>query len=333
VAELEARMAAPDFWEKPEAAKGVIGQLKTARAIVTDWTGLHSEVTGLAELLEMAGAENDEATLKELESETPKLEKRLEALELRSFLSGPEDSASAIVTIHPGAGGTESQDWASMLLRMYLRWCERNGFETNFLDYQDGEEAGIKDASFEVNGEYAYGYLKGESGVHRLVRISPYDAAKRRHTSFASIFVLPQMEEAAEIEVNEGDLRVDTFRASGAGGQHVNKTSSAVRLTHLPSGIVVSCQSERSQHRNRESAMKILKARLYMRRREEEQKKMDALMDQQKEIAWGSQIRSYVFQPYTMVKDHRTSQETSDVNKVMDGDLNPFIDAWLRRRI
>jgi peptide chain release factor 2 len=325
-------MSAPDFWDRPEAAKGVIGQLKTARAIVTDWRGLHSEVTGLGELLEMAGAENDEATLKELEAEAPKLEQRLEALELRSFLSGPEDSASAIVTIHPGAGGTESQDWASMLLRMYLRWCERNGFETNFLDYQDGEEAGIKDASFEVNGEYAYGYLKGESGVHRLVRISPFDAAKRRHTSFASVFVLPQMEEAAEIEVNEGDLRVDTFRASGAGGQHVNKTSSAVRLTHLPSGIVVSCQSERSQHRNRESAMKILKARLYMKRREEEQKKMDALMDQQKDIAWGSQIRSYVFQPYTMVKDHRTNQETSDVNKVMDGDLNPFIDAWLRRR-
>jgi peptide chain release factor 2 len=325
-------MSAPDFWDRPEAAKGVIGQLKTARAIVTDWRGLHAEVTGLGELLEMAGAENDEATLKELEAEAPKLEQRLEALELRSFLSAPEDSASAIVTIHPGAGGTESQDWASMLLRMYLRWCERNGFETNFLDYQDGEEAGIKDASFEVNGEYAYGYLKGESGVHRLVRISPFDAAKRRHTSFASVFVLPQMEEAAEIEVNEGDLRVDTFRASGAGGQHVNKTSSAVRLTHLPSGIVVSCQSERSQHRNRESAMKILKARLYMKRREEEQKKMDALMDQQKDIAWGSQIRSYVFQPYTMVKDHRTNQETSDVNKVMDGDLNPFIDAWLRRR-
>jgi peptide chain release factor 2 len=325
-------MAAPDFWGKPEAARQVIADLKIARTILADWTGLDAEARNAAELLDLAQAEGDESTLKDLEAEGAKLEARLEALELRSFLSAPEDSASAIVSIHPGAGGTESQDWASMLLRMYTRWCERNGFETNFLDYQDGDEAGIKDASFEVNGEYAYGYLKGESGVHRLVRISPFDAAKRRHTSFASIFVLPQVEAAAEIEVNEGDLRVDTFRASGAGGQHVNKTSSAVRLTHIPSGIVVSCQSERSQHRNRESAMKILKARLYMRQREEEQKKMDKLMDEQKDIAWGSQIRSYVFQPYTMVKDHRTDHQTSDVGKVMDGDLNPFIDAWLRQR-
>jgi len=325
-------MAAPDFWGKPEAARQVIAELKVARTILADWTNLDAEARNALELLELAQGEGDESTLKDLESEGAKLSARLEALELRSFLSAPEDSASAIVSIHPGAGGTESQDWASMLLRMYMRWCERNGFETNFLDYQDGDEAGIKDASFEVNGEYAYGYLKGESGVHRLVRISPFDAAKRRHTSFASIFVLPQVEAAADIEVNEGDLRVDTFRASGAGGQHVNKTSSAVRLTHIPSGIVVSCQSERSQHRNRESAMKILKARLYMRRREEDQKKMDKLIDEQKEIAWGSQIRSYVFQPYTMVKDHRTDHQTSDVGKVMDGDLNPFIDAWLRQR-
>jgi peptide chain release factor 2 len=325
-------MAAPDFWGKPEAARQVIADLKIAKTILADWTGLDAEARNAAELLDLAAGEGDESTLKDLASEATRLSARLEALELRSFLSAPEDSASAIVSIHPGAGGTESQDWASMLLRMYMRWCERNGFETNFLDYQDGDEAGIKDASFEVNGEYAFGYLKGESGVHRLVRISPFDAAKRRHTSFASIFVLPQVEAAAEIEVNEGDLRVDTFRASGAGGQHVNKTSSAVRLTHIPSGIVVSCQSERSQHRNRESAMKILKARLYMRRREEDQKKMDKLIDEQKDIAWGSQIRSYVFQPYTMVKDHRTDHQTSDVGKVMDGDLNPFIDAWLRKR-
>ncbi|HEX7879589.1 MAG TPA: peptide chain release factor 2, partial [Candidatus Eisenbacteria bacterium] len=332
VSALEEKMAAPDFWNKPEAARQVIAELKVAKTILADWTSLDAEARTVSELLDLAQAEGDESTLKDLESEGARLSARLEALELRSFLSAPEDSASAIVSIHPGAGGTESQDWASMLLRMFTRWCERNGFETNFLDYQDGDEAGIKDASFEVNGEYAYGYLKGESGVHRLVRISPFDAAKRRHTSFASIFVLPQVEAAADIEVNEGDLRVDTFRASGAGGQHVNKTSSAVRLTHIPSGIVVSCQSERSQHRNRESAMKILKARLYMKRREEEQKKMDKLIDEQKDIAWGSQIRSYVFQPYTMVKDHRTDHQTSDVGKVMDGDLNPFIDAWLRKR-
>ena len=325
-------MAAPDFWGKPEAARQVIAELKVAKTILSDWTGLEADVRNTGELLELAEAEGDESTLRDVEGEGAKLEARLEALELRSFLSAPEDSASAIVTIHPGAGGTESQDWASMLLRMYTRWCERNGFETNFLDYQDGDEAGIKDASFEVNGEYAYGYLKGESGVHRLVRISPFDAAKRRHTSFASVFILPQVEAAAEIVIDEGDLRVDTFRASGAGGQHVNKTSSAVRLTHEPTGIVVSCQSERSQHRNKESAMKILKAKLYMKQREEEQKKMDALMDQQKDIAWGSQIRSYVFQPYTMVKDHRTDHQTSDVGKVMDGDINPFIDAWLRQR-
>lgn len=332
MATLEEQMAAPDFWTKPEAARQIIGDMKVAKGILTNWTGLDAEVKSAVELLDLAEGEADESTLKDLATESARLEARLEALELRSFLSGPEDSASAIVSIHPGAGGTESQDWAAMLLRMYMRWCERNGFETNFLDYQDGDEAGIKDASFEVNGEYAYGYLKGESGVHRLVRISPFDAAKRRHTSFASLFVLPQVEAAADIEVNEGDLRVDTFRASGAGGQHVNKTSSAVRLTHLPSGIVVSCQSERSQHRNRESAMKILKARLYVKQRNEEQERMDKLIDQQKDIAWGSQIRSYVFQPYTMVKDHRTDHQTSDVNKVMDGDLNPFIDSWLRRR-
>lgn len=325
-------MGAPDFWSKPEAARTVIAELKMAKGILTNWTGLDAEVRSAVELLDLAEAEADESTLMELGSEAGRLKTRLEALELRSFLSGPEDSASAIVSIHPGAGGTESQDWASMLLRMYLRWCERNGFETNFLDYQDGDEAGIKDASFEVNGEYAYGYLKGESGVHRLVRISPFDAAKRRHTSFASLFVLPQVEAAADIVIDEGDLRVDTFRASGAGGQHVNKTSSAVRLTHAPSGIVVSCQSERSQHRNKDSAMKILKARLYMKQREEEQKRMDKLIDQQKDNAWGSQIRSYVFQPYTMVKDHRTDYQTSDVHKVMDGDLTPFIDSWLRRR-
>jgi peptide chain release factor 2 len=325
-------MGAPDFWSRPEEARKVIAELKGAKGMLEDWRALEREARDTLELLELAGSENDEATLRDLEATVPRLEARLEALELRSFLSHPDDTSSAIVSIHPGAGGTESQDWAEMLLRMYLRWMERNGLEANILDYQAAEEAGIKDATIEVNGPYAYGYLKGESGVHRLVRISPFDAAKRRHTSFASVFVYPQVEETAEVEINEGDLRVDTFRASGAGGQHVNKTSSAVRLTHLPSGLVVSCQSERSQHRNKESAMKILKSRLYMRARDEDQKKMDALVNKQMDNAFGSQIRSYVFQPYTMVKDLRTGYETSDVGRVMDGDLNPFIDAWLRKR-
>jgi len=325
-------MAAPGFWDRPGDARKVIAELKTARRTFEDWKSLSTECRDTIDLLEMAQAENDEATLKDLQASAEKLEQSVESFETRSFLSGEDDALSAIVSIHPGAGGTESQDWAAMLYRMFMRWTEKNGFTTNVLDYQDAEEAGIKDASFEVNGEYAYGYLKGESGVHRLVRISPFDAAKRRHTSFASVFVYPQVDDTIEITINENDLRIDTFRASGAGGQHVNKTSSAIRLTHLPTGIVVSCQSERSQHRNKDSAMKILKARLYMRQREEEQKKMDALLDTQKEIAWGSQIRSYVFQPYTMVKDHRTGQETSDVNRVMDGDINPFIDAWLRKK-
>ncbi len=325
-------MAAPGFWDRPEAARKVIAELKTARRTLEDWKSLSTECRDTMDLLDMAEAEEDEATLKDLLGASRKLETGVENFELRSFLSGEDDALSAIVSIHPGAGGTESQDWADMLYRMYLRWMEKNGFEVNVLDYQAAEEAGIKDASFEVLGEYAYGYLKGESGVHRLVRISPFDAAKRRHTSFASVFVYPLVDDTIEITINEADLRIDTFRASGAGGQHVNKTSSAIRLTHNPTGIVVSCQSERSQHRNKESAMKILKARLYMRQREEDQKKMDALLDSQKEIAWGSQIRSYVFQPYTMVKDHRTNFEISDVNRVMDGDLNPFIDAWLRKK-
>jgi peptide chain release factor 2 len=332
VAEIEGRMAAPDFWDRPDEARGLIGQLKGARGILEDWKALSTECRDTLDLFDLAQSEGDEALLKEVQESAPRLEQKIEALELRSFLSGQDDASGAIVSIHPGAGGTESQDWAEMLLRMYLRWIEQNGFQASILDYQAAEEAGIKDATFEVNGPYAYGYLKGESGVHRLVRISPFDAAKRRHTSFASVFVYPQVDDTVEVEIKDGDLRVDTFRASGAGGQHVNKTSSAVRLTHLPSGLVVSCQSERSQHRNRDSAMKILKARLYLRQRAEERKKMDALFDEQKEIAWGNQIRSYVFQPYTMVKDHRTNCETSDVDRVMNGDLNPFIDAYLRKR-
>ena len=258
--------------------------------------------------------------------------KKLDEFEFRSFLSNEEDSQEAILSIHPGAGGTESQDWASMLLRMYMRWAERHGFGTDTMDYQVGEEAGIKSVMVEVKGPYAYGYLKSESGVHRLVRISPFDANKRRHTSFASVFVYPETGEDINIDIKVDDLKIDTFRASGAGGQHVNKTSSAVRITHIPSGIVVQCQSERSQHKNRESAMKVLKARLYQKALEEERAKMAVMEATKKKIEWGSQIRSYVFQPYTLVKDHRTDFETSNVNAVMDGDIDGFIHAFLSHK-
>jgi peptide chain release factor 2 len=270
--------------------------------------------------------------LTEINQHAESITKRLAEFELRSFLSNEEDSKNAILSIHPGAGGTESQDWASMLLRMYLRWAEAHGFATETMDYQDGEEAGIKSATLEIKGDFAYGFLKAESGVHRLVRISPFDANKRRHTSFASVFVYPETDEDINIEINPDDLKIDTFRASGAGGQHVNKTSSAVRITHEPTGIVVQCQSERSQHKNRESALKVLKARLYQRAIEEERAKLANIEASKKKIEWGSQIRSYVFQPYTLVKDHRTNYETSNVDRVMDGDIDSFIQAYLAHR-
>jgi peptide chain release factor 2 len=323
-------MTAPGFWDHPEKAQAVVQELKGARAVTEDFQKAERDVTDAAELFQMALDESDQTTAKEIEAQLKGLQDEVDRLELKSFLSEPADSLGAVVSIHPGAGGTESQDWAEMLLRMYLRWAEQSGFETEMLDYQAGDEAGLKDATFEVNGDYAFGYLKAESGVHRLVRISPFDASGRRHTSFASVFVFPQVTESVEVEINEAEIRVDTFRASGAGGQHVNKTDSAVRLTHIPTNIVVSCQNERSQHRNRESAMKILRARLYARQLEEERRKLDVLYDQQKEIAWGSQIRSYVFQPYTMVKDHRTNFEMGDVQAVMNGSIDGFIDAFLR---
>lgn len=245
------------------------------------------------------------------------------------MLSGENDINNAIVSIHPGAGGTESQDWAQMLFRMYTRWCERMGYRVEVLDLQPGEEAGIKSATFSVIGDYAYGYLKAEAGVHRLVRISPFDANKRRHTSFASVFVCPEIEENVEVVIDEKELRIDTYRASSAGGQHVNKTSSAVRITHIPTGIVVQCQNERSQHRNKASAMKVLRARLYELQKREQEEKLEKMVSKKKEIAWGSQIRSYIFQPYQMVKDHRTDVERGNVNAIMDGDIDQFIEAYL----
>jgi peptide chain release factor 2 len=277
-------------------------------------------------------AETGESVEGDLLKGLDEFEQDVEAAEIRKMLSGEHDRRNAIVTIHPGAGGTESQDWAEMLFRMYVRWAERRGLKREVLDYQPAEEAGIKSATLSVIGEYAFGLLSAEAGVHRLVRISPFDQAKRRHTSFASVFVWPELPEDIDIEIPEKDLRVDTYRSSGAGGQHVNVTDSAVRITHLPTGIVVSCQNERSQHRNRDSAMRVLKARLYDLRLKEQQAKLDQISGEKKDIAFGSQIRSYVQQPYQMVKDHRTKEQVGDVNRVLDGDLDQFIKSYLMKK-
>ncbi len=324
-------MTAPDFWENRSRAQQTTRALSVEKRVVEEFGKVRSAEEEATVLLEMIDEDGDDPDLqKELEKGVRRLALLVETLETRSLLDRPEDPGDAILTIHPGAGGTESQDWAEMLLRMYQRWAERQEFEREMLDYQAGEEAGIKSVALEVRGEYAYGLLKAEVGVHRLVRLSPFDAAHRRHTSFASVFVYPETEELEEIEVKEGEIRVDTFRASGAGGQHVNKTDSAVRITHEPTGIVVTCQSERSQHRNRANAMKVLKARLMAFQIEEEREKRAEQEEAKKEIAWGNQIRSYVFHPYSMVKDHRTGEETGNVQAVMDGDLGRFIDAYLR---
>jgi peptide chain release factor 2 len=281
---------------------------------------------------QLAG-EDDQIFQAELESNLSSFRKQLEEFELQTLLSSEDDSKNAILTIHSGAGGTEACDWAAMLLRMYLRWIEGRGFSYQMMDLLPGEEAGVKSAVVEVKGEYAYGYLKAESGVHRLVRISPFDANKRRHTSFASVFVYPEIEDNIQVEIKEEDLRIDTYRASGAGGQHVNKVSSAVRITHIPTNTVVQCQNERSQHKNREMAMKILRSKLYQLKKEEEEKKLEKIESQKKKIEWGSQIRSYVFHPYNLVKDHRTGVETSNSQAVMDGDLDRFINAFLAKRL
>ena len=279
--------------------------------------------------MRLAEGETDMSDIAELDTTLVDLTSKVDKLEFDALLSGPDDHRDAILTIHPGAGGTESLDWADMLFRMYNRWAERRGFTAELMDYQQGEEAGLKSATIEIKGDYAYGFLKAESGVHRLVRISPFDANSRRHTSFVSVHVYPMVDDNIEIEIKDDDVRVDTYRASGAGGQHVNKTSSAIRLTHMPSGIVVTCQSERSQHRNKDAAFSVLKSRLYQLRLEEEAAKMAKYDETKKKIEWGSQIRSYVFHPYNMVKDHRTSVETGNVQAVMDGDIDRFIEAYL----
>ena len=296
---------------------------------VEAWNELESKLTDAEVMAELLEEEYDEPSAQELKSEVEELERRVEELELKTLLNGKHDKSNAILSIHPGAGGTESQDWASMLLRMYQRWAERKGYKVEVLDLQPGDEAGIKSATLMISGDYAYGYLKAEAGVHRLVRISPFDANKRRHTSFASVSVIPEIEEV-EVEIREEDLRIDTFRAGGPGGQHVNRTDSAVRIVHIPTGITVQCQSERSQHRNRELAMKVLRARLYEYYERKRQEEIAKLRGEKKEISFGNQIRSYVFHPYKLVKDLRTGVETSNVEAVMDGEIDMFIEAYLR---
>ena len=324
-------MAVTGFWDDQDQAREIIAESNRLKGWVEPWKKLDEKSSELVELGALLEVESDDDLEAEWLAEVEEIERHSEALEIRTMLQGSDDHRGALLTVHPGAGGLESQDWAEMLTRMYTRWAERRGYSVNVLDLQPGEEAGIKSATLEVSGDDAYGYLQAEKGVHRLVRISPFDAQSRRHTSFASVFVYPQIDDTIEIEIDESDLRIDTFRASGAGGQHVNKTDSAIRITHLPTGIVVSCQQERSQHKNRATAMKMLKAGLYERALEEQQKEKAELESTKTEIGWGNQIRSYVFQPYTMVNDHRTELKIGDVNKVMDGDLDPFIEAYLKQ--
>ncbi len=324
-------MADPGFWNDQEQARGVIEDVKELKGWVEPYERLAARVQSALELEEMLAAEPDEGMAAEVERETEQLESELGQFELRSMLRGEDDHRDAQLEIAAGAGGTEAQDWAQMLRRMYTRWAERKGFTVDILDLSEGEEAGIKGAVLEIKGQYAYGFLRPEAGVHRLVRISPFDAQSRRHTSFASVFVYPVVNEEINIDVREEDIRMDVFRASGAGGQHVNKTSSAVRLTHIPSGIVVASQQERSQFKNRATAMKMLKNKLYQAEVERRQAAKAELDAEKKDITFGSQIRSYVFQPYTMVNDHRTELKIPDVQRVMDGDLEPFIEAFLKR--
>jgi peptide chain release factor 2 len=324
-------MADPSFWNDAESAREVIAEANSLKAWTDPWRRISGKVNDLAEFAELLEGEDDAATLEEWEREVESVAAELESLELRNMLQGPDDRRDAILTIHPGAGGTESQDWAEMLLRMYSRWGEKKGFDVELLDRLEGEEAGIKSATLEVRGEYAFGYLKAERGVHRLVRISPFDSQGRRHTSFASVFIYPVVDDTIEIDIRDEDVEMEVYRASGAGGQHVNKTSSAVRLRHLPSGIVVACQQERSQHKNRATALKMLRAALYQKALEEQEAEKAKLESTKTDIGFGSQIRSYVFQPYTMVNDHRTDLKVGDVARVMDGDLDEFIEAYLRK--
>lgn len=326
-------MSAPDFWDDNQAAQAVINEMNALKDKVTSIEELMQDLEDLEVMLELAKEEDDESLLPDLEKGVKDLSQRFTQFELELLLNEPYDKNNAILELHPGAGGTESMDWASMLLRMYTRWAERRGFKVETLDYLAGEEAGVKSVTLLIKGHNAYGYLKAEKGVHRLVRISPFDASGRRHTSFVSCNVMPEIDDDVQIEIREEDLKIDVYRSSGAGGQHVNTTDSAVRITHLPTNIVVTCQTERSQIKNRERAMKILRARLLEKELEERERKLAELQGEQKEIGWGSQIRSYVFHPYSLVKDHRTNIEVGNIQAVMDGEIDVFIDGYLRHQM
>jgi peptide chain release factor 2 len=326
-------MAKADFWQKEQEEISRLTQQRVSlKENIDQWNRYNRETEDAKILAQMAVEENDQPTMREVEKDVSRLEKEVNGLEFQLLMAEADDKRNAIMAINAGAGGTEAQDWVEILLRMYLRWCESKGYAVQIIDHLPGDEAGVKNVTFRVAGPYAYGYLKCENGIHRMVRISPFDATKRRHTSFASVSVLPEVDADIQIEIEEKDLRIDTFRASGPGGQHVNKTSSAVRITHLPTGIVVQCQNEKSQHRNKEMALKVLRSRLYEIQKEKLEEKKQEIHDSQKEIAWGSQIRSYVYNPYRMVKDHRTNVEVGDLERVMNGDIDVFIDAYLRMK-
>ncbi|MFQ5808952.1 MAG: peptide chain release factor 2 [Armatimonadota bacterium] len=330
LAEREKQSTAPGFWDDPERAQRHIKKLNRSRDLVAPWTALQQRIADLRALVDLAIEEEDGSVTEELRAETQECRSKLEDLELALILAGEHDASNAIVSINAGAGGDEACDWVEMLFRMYTRWAERRGYEWDLTDFLTGEIAGYKNVTVHVKGLFAYGYLKAESGVHRLVRISPFDASRRRHTSFASVDAIPEIDEEAEVEIRDDELKIDTYRSSGAGGQHVNKTDSAVRITHLPTGIIVSCQNERSQHANRRTAMIMLRAKLYKRMRQEQAEKIAELRGEQTEIAWGNQIRSYVLQPFTLVKDLRTAVETSDTESVLNGELDAFMRAYLQ---
>lgn len=330
VMELEKQMESPDFWNDPEQAQKTSRDLNSLKESIGGYKKLETAMDDIEVMIEMAQEEEDEDMIPEISEMLDQFVEGFETMRIQTLLSGEYDKDNAIVTLHAGAGGTESCDWCSMLYRMFTRWAEKHGFRCDVLDFLDGDEAGIKSITFEVNGENAFGYLKSERGVHRLVRISPFNAAGKRQTSFVSCDVMPDIEEDLNIEIDDKDIRIDTYRSSGAGGQHINKTSSAIRITHFPTGIVVQCQNERSQHMNKDKAMQMLKAKLYLLKEQENREKLSGIRGEVSDNGWGSQIRSYVMQPYTMVKDHRTNQEVSNVQSVMDGNIDPFINAYLR---
>jgi peptide chain release factor 2 len=332
IEELEKVSFEPGFYEDMDKAGKILQKIKLLKNKVQGFNDIKNQWEDVSTLVELGIEENDDSVLGEVKTGYCELQEKIDNMKLDTLLSGKYDKLSAIITLHSGAGGTEAQDWCEMLYRMYNMWAERKGFKTEVIDYLDGEEAGIKSVTFSIEGLNAYGYIKSEKGVHRLVRISPFDSAARRHTSFASCEVIPELDEELDVEINPEDLRIDTYRSSGAGGQHINKTESAIRITHLPTGIVVTCQNERSQHKNKETAMKVLKSKLVEIAEREQKDKIDDLKGVQTEIAWGNQIRSYVFHPYSMVKDHRTNYETGNINAVMNGDIDGFINAYLKAK-